>query len=179
MSSTATAATAPRAWIGCLACYNDGRLVGDWFPAEIADDVTLAEVHARHGGTRVGCEELLVMDTDYMPVSREMSPSEAADWGRAWADVDEWMRDAWITWVRECEITDPPSMEDFLDAYAGEWDSWEDFAVSLVDDLGMLASVPDWAAQYFDYVAWARDLAYDYTTAAKAHCPGVFVFRNC
>ena len=27
----------PRAWIGCLACYNNARLVGEWFDAETAD----------------------------------------------------------------------------------------------------------------------------------------------
>ena len=28
----------PRVWIGCLACYNEGNLVGDWFDADVADD---------------------------------------------------------------------------------------------------------------------------------------------
>jgi hypothetical protein len=28
----------PRAWVGCLACYNDGRLVGSWMDGEEAGD---------------------------------------------------------------------------------------------------------------------------------------------
>lgn len=35
---TTIAATDARVWITCLACYNDGRLVGDWFPAEDAEE---------------------------------------------------------------------------------------------------------------------------------------------
>ena len=29
----------PRVWIGCLACYNEGRLRGDWFSAAEAADI--------------------------------------------------------------------------------------------------------------------------------------------
>lgn len=38
--ATTAISTTPRAWIGCLACYNEGRLVGDWFDAVTADEVT-------------------------------------------------------------------------------------------------------------------------------------------
>lgn len=37
--------TTPRVWIGCLACYNEGRLVGDWHDALGADEVTSEDVH--------------------------------------------------------------------------------------------------------------------------------------
>ena len=48
----------PLAWIGCLACYNNARLVGEWFDAETADEVTLADVHSGAHRVRPGCEEL-------------------------------------------------------------------------------------------------------------------------
>ena len=38
--TTPTTDTTPRAWIGCLACYNEGRLVGDWYDAINAAEVT-------------------------------------------------------------------------------------------------------------------------------------------
>jgi hypothetical protein len=44
MSTTTT--TEPAVWIGCLACYNAGRLVGAWFPADGAGDITTQQVHA-------------------------------------------------------------------------------------------------------------------------------------
>ena len=37
-----TTDTTPRVWIGCLACYNEGRLVGDWYDAITADEITTA-----------------------------------------------------------------------------------------------------------------------------------------
>ncbi|WP_397333683.1 antirestriction protein ArdA [Ornithinimicrobium sp. INDO-MA30-4] len=41
MTTRTNTDTTPRAWIGCLACYNNARLVGEWFDAETADEVTL------------------------------------------------------------------------------------------------------------------------------------------
>lgn len=180
MSTTQTDTTA-RAWIGCLACYNDGRLVGDWFAAIDADDITLDEVHAHHGGTRMGCEELWVMDTDGLPISREMSLSEAAEWGAVLAEVGEWQRDALVAWVASgdyvAEGGDLPSLSDFEERYAGEWDSFREFAENLVDETGLLDSLPDELSAYFDWEAWTRDLSYDYTTY-PATGGGVYVFRS-
>ena len=45
MSAPATV-TEPMAWIGCLACHNAGNLVGHWYPATEAADVTVADLHA-------------------------------------------------------------------------------------------------------------------------------------
>jgi antirestriction protein len=40
-----------------------------------------------------------------------------------------------------------------------------------------LSGVPDDVARYFDWAAWTRDLAFDYTVE-DAPGGGVFVFRN-
>lgn len=174
--------TTPRVWIACLACYNSGRLVGDWFNAEIADDVTLTEVHAEHGGVRMDCEEVWCFDTDNLPLSREMSTAEAAEWGRLLADVDDWQRDALRAWIRSGDYIaegtgDLPSLPDFEERYAGEWDSFRDYAENLADDIGLLADAPELIANYFDWDAWTRDLAYDFTTE-RAPGGGVYVFRS-
>ena len=173
--------TAARVWIACLACYNDGRLVGDWFPAEGADDVTLDEIHAHHGGTRMGCEEMWVFDTDGLPISREMSPAEAGEWGRLLAEVPEWQRDALAAWVQSGDYIaegrgDLPSLPDFEERYAGEWETFLDYAWELAEDTGMLAELPEWARPYFDMNAFARDLTFDHTTMAAPN-GGVYVFR--
>lgn len=182
MSALAIADTTPRVWIACLACYNGGRLVGDWFPAEIADDVTLDEIHAHYGGTRMDCEEVWCFDTDNLPMSREMSVVEAAGWGCLLSEVDDWQRDALFAWVRSGDyITegggDLPSLPDFEERYAGEWDAFRDYAENLADDIGLLADVPEDLVGYFDWNTWTRDLAYDYTTEAAPN-GGVYVFRS-
>lgn len=50
------------------------------------------------------------------------------------------------------------SQRHFADAYMGQHDSEEDFARELVDDLGLLDSMPDELRGYFDYEAYARDI---------------------
>ena len=60
------------------------------------------------------------------------------------------------------------------DCYEGEWDSEEAFADNLLEDTGMLSSVPEWAQPYFDVSAFARDLFMTDYVYTDGH-----VFRNC
>lgn len=173
--------TTPRVWIACLTCYADGRLVGEWFPAIDAESIGLDEIHAAYGGTRFGCEEAWVFDTDNLPLAREMSVTEASEWGRLLAEVEESQRDPFVAWVRSGLLDLLPGeareqLSSFEDAYCGEWDSFRDYAEQLADDIGLLADVDDTIAAYFDWDAWTRDLAYDYTTAPAPG--GVYVFRS-
>lgn len=48
-------------------------------------------------------------------------------------------------------------VENFREAYQGEWDSEAAFAENLVDDIGLLQGVPEEVARYFDYESYARD----------------------
>lgn len=50
------------------------------------------------------------------------------------------------------------TVEDFEEAYMGEWDSKEAYAEELVDSMGMLNDLPENLRYYFDYEAFARDL---------------------
>ena len=169
--------TTPRAWIGCLACYNSGHLIGEWFDAATADEVTIYDVH---GDSRADShEELWVMDHENIPVKGEMSPADAAAWGRVYEEADEqWP--ALCAWVESgsyvAEGDGEEALSDFEDAYLGHWESFEDYAQQLADDIGLLADVPEAIANYFDWDAWTRDLASDYTTHDSPE-GGVFVFR--
>lgn len=64
MSAVATD-TAPRVWVGCLHCYNSGRLVGHWFDATEAEEIDLAAVHKGSGSLSAACEELSCLDHEY------------------------------------------------------------------------------------------------------------------
>lgn len=180
---TTTTQPAMQVWIGCLhCCYNSGRLVGEWFDATDADEVTLADVHRGSGGSRAGCEELWCFDIDDMPVHREMSPAEAAEWGRVVDEVDEHLRPALVAWVRSGNYVaegtgDLPSVSDFEERFAGEWSSFREYAENLAEDIGLLRDVAEEIARYFDWEAWTRDLAFDYTVEAAAD-GGVYVFRS-
>jgi antirestriction protein len=168
-------------WIGCLTCYNDGRLVGEWHDAVDAETVTPEQIHGRTSDH----EELWCLDTDGLPVSHETSPAEAAEaaeWGAVLAEVDDSQRDALVAWVRSGDYIanghgDIPSLPDFEERYAGEWDGFENYAADLFEDLGYAADMPEHLAPYFNMRSWARDLAYDHTIE-EAPGGGVFVFRR-
>ena len=79
----------PRVWIGCLACYNAGRLVGKWVDAIEAGDKTPADIHdnattllsleSRDGGSPH--EELWCMDHENFGglLTGECSPMTAQE----------------------------------------------------------------------------------------------------
>ena len=50
------------------------------------------------------------------------------------------------------------SVSNAEDAYAGTFDSPEDFAADLAEQTGMLESVPENLRYYFDFEKFARDL---------------------
>lgn len=173
--------TTPRVWIGCLACYNEGRLVGDWFDAVTADEVTTYDVHGAHSRAD-SHDELWCFDHENIPVRGELDTLTAAAWGRCLAEVDEHQRPALIAWVESGDYvaegnTDLPSISDFEERYQGEWESFDDYAQQFADDIGLLADVPEEIARYFDWQAWTRDLAMDYSTYDNPE-GGVFVFRS-
>ena len=179
ITSSATDTT-PRAWIGCLACYNEGRLVGDWFDAATADEVTLADVHGAHSRAD-SHDELWVFDHENLPIRGELDPLAAAEWGRVYTEVGPERWPALCAWVESGDYvaeddTDLPSISDFEERYQGHWDTFAEYAEQLADDIGLLADVPEEIARYFDWQAWSRDLAMDYSTYDDPE-GGVFVFR--
>lgn len=168
--------TPMRAWVGCLACYNEGRLVGEWVEAVDADTFTPCQ--------RADHEEWWVMDHEGLPISGECSPTEATRWAEWLSEVEEWQRGAVLAWVDLGNyFTDKdglPILSDFDEAYCGEWDSFREYAEDLAESCGYLPSGDDVRANpllsYINWDAWARDLAYDYNTA-PAPAGGVYVFR--
>ncbi|EDK7783799.1 hypothetical protein CKS89_17825 [Salmonella enterica subsp. enterica serovar Java] len=71
------------------------------------------------------------------------------------------------------EDTGETDFDTFRDAWWGEADSEEAFAVEFASDTGLLADVPETVALYFDYEAYARDLFLDSFTFIDGH-----VFRR-
>ena len=172
----------PRAWIGCLHCYNSGHLIGEWFDAAPADQVTLADVHGAHSRADYAeCEELWVFDHENIPVRGELDPLAAADWGQVYTEVGPGYWPALCAWVESGDYVaegtgDLPSTSDFEGRYQGHWESFREYARQLADDIGLLAGVPEEIANYFDWYSWTRDLAFDYSTYDDPE-GGVFVFR--
>ena len=184
MTAMVTTDQTPKVWIGCLHCYNSGALVGEWFDAVDADETTLADVHKGSRRPYAACEELWVMDHELIPVRGEMSPSEAAQWGRALTEVEEHLRPALRAWVQTGSYVaegtgDLPSIPDFLERFCGHWESFREYAEQLADDVALHSNWPEEAVRYFNWDVWVRDLAYDYVVEdAPAPEYGVYVFRS-
>lgn len=168
----------PRVWIGCLACYNAGRLVGEWFDAEAADEVTPEGLHDHP----TSHEELWVFDLEGFPRGAgEMSPSAAALWGELCEEVGEMQWDALLAWVETgCYVTDSddlPCASDFEERFCGCWNSERDYSAHLADEMGLWDEVPEHLHSYFDLDAWRRDERLDYAVA-DAPGGGVFIFHS-
>ncbi|WP_369186501.1 antirestriction protein ArdA [Streptomyces sp. R08] len=118
----------PRVWIGCLACYNAGRLVGDWYDGDTADDVTPEDLHGR----ATSHEELWVMDHDGFSgaLDGECSPCEAAEIARALSELTDDESSAFAAWFQLYAEHDERDewVEKFRDDYRGFHDSEADFA---------------------------------------------------
>lgn len=167
---------APRVWVGCLHCYNNGRLVGDWFEADergSLDDIE--EVHDRSDAPLTeSCEELWVMDHENIPEKGEMSTVTADEWLSAYEDIDDddqW--EAFYGWIQETG-NDASSSADFVDYYQGLYHSTEDFAQELAEET---MEIPESMATYFDYDKWTHDVMMDYT-AVDASGGMVHIIRD-
>lgn len=173
----------PHVWIGCLECYNSGRLVGDWYDAIEAGDITTSQLHGQVIPAEAH-EELWVLDLDGdWPVRREMDPAEAQRWGEIHEEVGDVQWPALCAWVRSGSYvaegdTDYPVLSDFEERYAGEWSTFREYAEQLADDIGLLTDVPESLQPYFDWASWTRDLKYDYNVESAPDGGGVFVFRD-
>jgi hypothetical protein len=143
-----------RIWVGCLHCYNDGRLTGEWFDVDTTDesDINLETVHA-HGKLTPHCEELWVMDHEGFAgiIDGEGDVSEfyeaalviADILGRLYGDVDpddlaavlEHLRDGqgtdWSTWTIDDDHT----------SYS-TYDDWADYAEQTCEEVYELDKLP-------------------------------------
>jgi antirestriction protein len=178
-----------RAWVGCLACYNAGHLVGHWYDADEAGDRTSADVHSSNGlfagdepvtitdgrdsvvllpdGRVVddlGCphEELWVMDHEGFGdlLTGECSPCEAQRLAELVGDLDEDERTAFSSFAGNYSTVDDGVLDDFREASYGVWDSERDFAYSFAEE----TCVEGHDGMYFDWDSYTRDLFFDFTT---------------
>ena len=174
-----TTKTVPRVWIGCLQCYNEGNLVGEWFDAAEADEVNTSALHGRKidPGTH---EELWCLDHENLPITGECSPYEAARIAHVVEEVSEGDRAAFIAWVLSGDYVEDgdglPGVSDFEESYCGEWPSFREYAEELADGIELLDGVPEQIVRYFDWDGWVRDLSLDYRTE-EAPNGDLFVFR--
>lgn len=155
---TGTRQDTPSVWIGCLACYNDGRLNGKWVDGEDALDLTPEGLH----GFPTNHEELWVMDHENYGglLKGECSPSEAQELAETVARVQKagYPIEAYATYLDFISDADNDTFNRFTEAYCGHWDSRSDFAADLADSLGSIKDDLGWPYTYIDWDHAADEL---------------------
>lgn len=171
-------ATETRIYVASLSDYNAGELHGVWItlPADDLHEQVAAMLAASPTARREGsvAEEHAIHDSEGLGAVGEYDDLDELN---GLADVLNEHGGAYLAY-RTYEGSGA-THEGFTEAYAGEYDSIEDYAREFIDDTGMLAGIPDTIAQYFDYEAYARDLELGgavWTADAGGGC--VWIFYN-
>ncbi|EGV6768546.1 DUF1472 domain-containing protein [Salmonella enterica] len=171
MEDSGMSVVAPAVYVGTWHKYNCGSIAGRWFDLATFDDERdfFAACRALHQDE--ADPELMFQDYEGFPGN--MASECHINW--AWVEGfrlarDEGCEEAYRLWVEDTGETD---FDTFRDAWWGEADSEEAFAVEFASDTGLLADVPETVALYFDYEAYARDLFLDSFTFIDGH-----VFRR-
>ena len=153
-------------YVGTYAKYNAGSLFGKWFNlSDFADKDEFMEA----------CKELHKdeKDPEFMFQDRENIPEELVS--ESWIseiffelrdkveEMDSTVQDAFSAWLdyesRDLSKADADDLvKKFTDEYIGQYDEEEDYAREVIEQCYEL---PDFALNYFDYAAFARDLFND------------------
>jgi len=161
MTITETINDTPRAWVGCLGCYNSGTLRGKWLDGTECDDLEAAELTDSRGQCLLcGADEFWVMDHEnFGPVlSGECSPLEAYEAAQLLESVPEEERPILEAWLGNGMEFDLDAMRE---AYAGEFSTDAEFAEDFAEQCDLLSEVPENLRYYFDFEAYGRDLMND------------------
>lgn len=162
-----------RVWVGCVACYSAGRLVGDWHDAADADGLSVADLHDGKPCPNDG-DELHCYDTEGLG-GGELSPIEATKRAEILSDCDD--PDALLAYWQNVGGSLQDAADSFADAYCGQWKDGEDYAQDLAEQLGAVDSHAQWPLSCIDWTAAWRELTYDSYWASDCPDGGVYVFR--
>lgn len=163
-----------RIYIACLSSYNAGILHGAWVDRDEStdvEDIQEAIDAVLKSSPQEDAEEYAIHDYDGIPSS----------FGE-WPDFEELLEyvkgkdrhgAAWEAFV-DC-FGEDVTLEQFEDAFVGEFKDREDFAYSNLEDSGQ--EIPEWLSSYVDYDAIGRDLLIsDYSGSTVNHT--LYVFRG-
>lgn len=149
----------PAVYVGTYHKYNEGSLFGKWVDLNEFDDAdefheACAKLHWDESDP-----EIMFQDWEGIP---ERFISESGIDTEYWEYLDTVASSHLDADVFEAamELDVPVDMVEEL--YQGEYDSDEDFAVQMADDLGLLPEGNDWPNSYIDWERAARDLMMDY-----------------
>jgi antirestriction protein len=150
-------------YVGTYAKYNDGSIFGKWLKlSDYADRnefyEACAELHSDEEDP-----EYMFQDYEHIPkglIGESWLSENAFEVLEALGNLNDNDMEAFLIWCdndhKDFSSSDIDELiSDFQDDYRGHYNSEEDFARELVDQR---EDLNDFALEYFDYEAYARDL---------------------
>jgi antirestriction protein len=166
----------PRIYVGTYAKYNAGSIAGQWLDLENYSDRDSFLEACRELHKNEQDPELMFQDFEGFPREfySESSAPPAALW--SWLELDEDDRDL-LTVYKE-HVNQDGDFDEAHGAFAGKFDSKEDWAAQFLEDTGTLESIPENLRNYFDHEAYARDAEYGGDMHFVRHDGEVWAFHR-
>ncbi len=162
--------TEARVYVGTYEKYNDGNLKGAWLNLEDYSNAEAFYAACRKLHSDEHDPELMFQDFEGFPdayYGECFIKDELWDWLNL-DDDEKKMLDAYHT-----AVDMHGTLEDAEDAYAGTYESPEDWACDFLNDC---VGVPEHLQGYVDYKAYARDAGMYFVQTSLDTC---VVFHNC
>ena len=169
-----------RIYVASLSDYNDGRLHGRWIDADQEPEAIAASIDDMlHDSPLAGAEEWAIHDYEGFGVFQLSEYEDLSTVSRIANGIGE-HGPAFAHWANVVGTEDDEALDDFGDHYLGAWESLEDYARDLLEDLGVDSEQigPAWLRPYvrIDYEQLAADLSTDLEIAEDAS--GVHLFTS-
>ena len=160
----------PSIYCGTYGKYNDGDISGMWLDlTKFCDYEEFMDV-CRQLHIDEEDPELMFQDYDSFPAefySESCMDEDTFDKIQQYGNLSSSMKEAMDDYL---ELGMDFDLDNFYEAYQGKWDSEEEFAQNLIDELYDIESMMGSLAKYFDYASFADDLFdTDYSMGEKGH----------
>lgn len=169
----------PRAWVGCLGCYNSGRLIGEWMTADQIGDKFPADEHP-HYCPRCGSDEFAAFDTENTPRGVGESVRGFLEWAETVEELDDDDRETLLAWCSNFHIGDDfgQAWEECQAHRCGVWRDWDEFQSDRFENWADAHELTPEIADLIDLDKWGRwvGLEHGYWTADTS--AGLVVFYD-
>lgn len=156
----------PRIYVASLSDYNNGRLHGVWLDAARSADDIYSDINAMLASSREpDAEEFAIHDYDEFGV-KQIDEYDGIPLVAQIANGIAEHGDAFSAWA-DVHADDPDMLDQFSEHYLGHYQSLQDYAEEIIDDLGyhrlLEESIPESLRPYarIDTDALARDMYLD------------------
>lgn len=173
-----TMTTALRIYLTNLGKYNEGELVGEWVELPATEEEL--EVVMERIGINEEYEEYFITDYESdvpgVSVGEYDNLDDLNEMAETLADLDDYDLE-----IIGAFLSEGYTLEEALDGkddvmVFSDCADMTDVAYAYIEETGMLDSVPDSIARYFDYEAFGRDMSFDgqFVFTDRGNCIEIF-----